>query len=306
MHGQISMIFDSGWSVFASDGSRLDTTDSSTDGLQEALDRAVAERRQLRIIGGEGRPILARETVRVPPLDGAVVALGAVTIDFSLSVTGDGLLFDSIAHSSWLHQGQVTYRGGGAAVRIHPRTAVRGAVGAFDSVVSFLRIHAADGHNPVGLHFDSSLGIIRNLAVDIREITGSLERRHVLSDGIRVSHPGAGQHFRFNEVRCGRIRGAAGAGIRVGENLRPDGAGDIASNRWTATILPPGEAAAGLLTWARQDRYELIIADEVAPFATGIYLAPDASRNLFVVARNDASAHPVLDESTTRDSRFLG
>lgn len=295
------------WEVQVPGGGYLDTSASDSDGLQEAIDFALTEGFEMKVIGGRGATINLAATLNVPVMVDSYVEIGAVMLNWPTAIDGPGIEFDTIVHSTFIFRGNTAYRGDDSVVKVRGRTTDNTVTGAIDSKLEFFRLRAVAGNGPSGIHFDMSSGMMRSVVVEVVEIEGRTVEGMVMGDGIRVSHPHVDPHNYFvdNIITAHRIKGCGGAGIRVGDNTRHTLAGRIEGNQWRATIFPHGQQAAGVTTWEKYGRYDLSLSNFEQPFDTGIYLAETAEKNLFLVSRNAATTHKVLDNSIAQDSLIV-
>ncbi len=98
------------------------TPGTHTAGIQEALERACAQHRNLFIAGDQSAgPYRTEATIHVPPRQGFRIDGGPYVLSFEGS--GDALCIDSCM-DCWYRFGLITSRGDGAVVRLAPRTPV--------------------------------------------------------------------------------------------------------------------------------------------------------------------------------------
>lgn len=300
---------DSGaWIVMTPWGVALDVSQSQSQGLQEAINYAVTNGMELQVIGGMDAVIVCNATISFPPLWDCLLELGSVHLDFQDTVTGPGLLFDTIVHSTVIHRGNITYRGNEAIIRLQPHTNFRQVPTCVDSKLEFLRIRAIAGINPMGIHIIPARDGFRALVIDVLEIEGRTygPDQPIMGDGVVISHPGGNGYCLDNVFNIARIKGCYGASIRVGETPRPALSTEIGGNVWrVGSISPACPTALGLSTWARHDRYELGISALNSPFGIGIRLEESAAKNLLLINRNDATTHKVFDNSISRDNLVI-
>lgn len=116
----------------------IDTTGTTTGGLQEALNYAALHGYNFRIDGGgiEGTAYPSYDkstidcgstTLHIPNFQLRTVEFGAITLNFSGAIgTNPGVLFDSGMMFNFRFDGQVVYAGNGHAVQVTPTNAVPG------------------------------------------------------------------------------------------------------------------------------------------------------------------------------------
>ncbi len=300
------------WTVYRPDGSILDTSESKTSGLQEAIDFAVAGGFELEVIGGGTEPngtvnhiLRCDQTIVFPPMVNTRMYFGSLLIHFSPKVIGDGFVFDTVVHCTVECNAHIYYQGNGSALRFWPRTPKNGG-GTFviDSKFIFFNIAAVtDGRDFVGVHFDASRGSISHLSVNMVEIEGAAYGPsgplRPMGDALRVTNG----FFKANNILVQRINGFGNVGLRIGQQGNNS---EISNNRFTADIDPiqvPGrDKTVGIETWGNHDFFNVSIRGK--DFGPGIILQPSAAKNKFIVLENEGTP-PVVDNSEARNSVFL-
>lgn len=301
------------WSVYKPDGSVLDTKGSKTSGLQEAINYALTNGFELKVIGGAIKSngsshhiIRCYETVVFPPMVNARIYFGSVLIHFSPSVTGDGFLFDTVVHSTVECNAYIYYQGNGSALRFWPRTPkTGGGTITIDSKFFFFSVAAVvKGKDFIGVHFDASLGKISHIRFDMVEIEGAAYGPtgpiRPMGDALRITNG----FFKGNTITIQRINGFGRTGLRIGENSKASG---ISNNRYYADIDPVQvadlEKTIGIETWGHHDWFNVTIRSE-QEFGAGVVLQPTAHKNKFVILENHGTP-PIVDNSKSADSVFL-
>lgn len=313
-NGAVVMLPDGtgGWVVLGPDGARLNTEGSRTSGLQEAMNFAASRGLAFQLVGGGNadarRPsptIRCSETLRVPPLEETRWSLGAVTVVFDPTVKGDGILFDSLLHSTFEFHGVIHYAGDGAAVHVHPRNPHRGREEIFcvDNDIYIFRILIKGGTNPAGLRATADRGPMVHTRINLLEIEGGGDATTGIwmRDGIHLSAK-SGAVATGNSFTVARLNQFSGAGLRIGDDDEPEAR--LERNRFDVHMAPSHARAAGIVTSGKHDYYLATLAAEYGPFDLGVVLRAQAEKSIFILPKNDGRAK-LADGSRTRDSLFI-
>ncbi len=302
---------DGKWEVRGPSGQRIDTENSRSEGLQEAIDLAATGGHELHVLGGgqrrgeSRRPIIrCKGTVRVPPIEETCWRFGSVVLDID-GGDGDGLHFDTILHSQVIFGGAVHYRGNGAAVHLFPKTPLprSEAIFAVDSEIYVFRILIEGGHNPAGFRMSALNGPIVHVRANFLEIEGETGRVVHMGDGVHIASPGAGRVVTGNIISVVRLNQFTGAGFRIGDEGAPH-QGVLERNRFEAHIVPNHRNAAGIVTSGKHDYHLVTIAKEIETFTSGIVLREQAGKSIFIVQKNDGQLK-LIDRSKDKDCTFI-
>ncbi len=296
-----------GVSLRGADGAPIDISRSQTGGFQEAVEASVAAKASLKLEGGPGCKMEWRATVKVPPLTNNTF-WDVEPCDISYSGRGIAIEFDTMIHANIRWRAHLFHIGdsdGLPAVDFNPRNIVDDW-GPFiiDSKIEWFRVTVLGRGMGSGVRFSAGGGSIQHASFEFVEIEGRSGNQVYMRDGVFVAHPASGFRFSGNWISVQRLQGFTGAGIRVGENLRPDRAGTIENNRFSAYIAPMHPNAAGFMSWGAYDLAQLHISNEIGPFATGIYLFEGQQSGVYMVPRNDGGQR-LVDRSRLRNSIIL-
>lgn len=291
------------WGVYREDGSLLDTGDSQTEGLQEALDYAVPRGFMLHVIGGgvsykgptDYNRIECSVPITVSHTTGNVIILDGVTLLFGTGVTGDGLVFDSADFSNFIHRGQIVYRGNGSAVRFNPVTPnTENFIGITSSTFEFGAVAVVDNvtlqpvtNKGLGLRFSPASGLIINNTFRVAEFNGGLVGCQVDSSA---------QTFQQNRIVIPSCHTQGSTGITVGHTATAN----IFKNTWNVHVNGNG-GSAGISVWGQKD---LFIGQLGYGSSMGLLRNATSSKNKFLFGSNDY-ATPMFDASTAHDDVIL-
>jgi len=208
------------FNVLLPDGTWLDTTGSTTQGLQEAVDVMAANGGwDLKVIGGDSGSGSAvtywcTTTLTFPPMQGKSIKFGAVTLNMDVSTPSHtGVRFDSCMMVDVDMRGaQIVYHGTGIALDFLPVNPVP-----LDAVITiaasrfrFATIVALEsGANVIAVRFNPNAGTIGMSFFEFFEIAGG-------GRSIRVTNPGVGFSFRDSFITCPLIHGFNSVSIELG------------------------------------------------------------------------------------------
>jgi hypothetical protein len=274
------------WVLRSPSGSVIQTPNTQTDGLQEAVDYSVANMVGLRVVGTVDDVIACEVGIVMPSVEGIAWRVDPVTIEFDSGVQL-GLDFDTMYHCDieWLATQKFSGTSG-AAVRFYPRTSLNGTTAWKHNRLIMLRAALFEGGAySHGAQFNPTQGEISTNYIDLGEIEGGHSGNvSYMGDGINVLKPQNGLSFVENEVRA-MVSHISGAGARIGD----DGStinGYLLANRWRLNMQAPvGTSAAAISTWETNGLYEMSIR---GGFNTGMQFQNGAVENVCVVLRNDA------------------
>lgn len=256
--GEVLMYRDgANWTVKLPNGSLLDISNSQCNGLPEAINYAVHNGHDLKVVGGqidhEGVDwgvILCYQTLRIPPMQGGVFYFGRITLAFQPNISGDGLVFDSCMMCDFDFRGQVVYSGqGGSAVVFRPQNLLpfdtwTGPV-IVDSRFQILTVAHIVGttQSETAVEFVAQQGSILNNEFKIVELNS--ETWH----GIRVQKPAQGRVFANNMIKVVDVHEQKGMGVINGTGNTDA----IFGNYWNMMI----RGFQGFLTFAQRDEMHL-------------------------------------------------
>jgi len=284
------------WTVYKPDGTILDTSGSSSQGLQEAVNLAflassISSNTQaglgysLYVLGcsqqNGGAAILdTSQTIQFPPMQGAHIVISQVTLGANGVPDGDPLIqLDSALMCRFEMPGTQTAINTGPAIKIKPTNPVPqptpGGVGYGDSSIVGSTIGG-------GLEFDfSGGGGIYNTLIDFDELnTGNR------SYGILVNTLPAGTNFGFNTIRIRHLHAFGSVGVQVGLANPAEGQ-QFGGNRWEINGMDPDSSGGtyGFVTYASNDSGFIGISGGIS---TPFQFAAAATGNTFLVPYTEA------------------
>lgn len=320
--GQVTMIRTgpSTWKVVNDLGVAIDTTGTTTSGLQEAINYAYANGLNIHAIGGmtTGVPELdygimyCSTQVVWPPLRGCTIDLQGVIIAFTAAVTGDGMVFDSMQEVDFRLVGEITYQGNGDAVVFAPHTAlpVDTTIGIGASRIYICAIACPGGSPDSCVHFDTTNGSIISGHYEFEELNGAaaVGSPPKADYGIKVSVPSASYAFNFNTIRANAIHEVIVAGVQAG--LSTTHADNITSNSYLiGQIQTNGTNADGFNTFGDSDADVSIglIQAIGGNLKHGVYLQSSAENNTVSVGSIlGATTASVIDLGTKNALAYNG
>lgn len=241
--------------VLLPDGTYLNTSASTTSGLQEALNWAQSHGYDVHVYGGldplDVGPItyFCATPLYVPAWQGGKVTIDSITLGWSYSSIGSqpGLVFDSVEMFRWDQRGQIAYDGTGPAVLFQPRNPLPGdkSIQMNDSELS---LGTVGGNGQFVIKADlkqpNSVGML-NMKIRAVEGLGGVSKvsGNVNQYGVYVTNPNAGGRFSNNEIDIRHLHGngLSICSLQVGEStdwgggliqnnvVRVDMSGDVAN-----------------------------------------------------------------------------
>ena len=299
-------------------GKVVKVPESKTSGLQEAIDRAVAEGLDLFVAGGDYQRRVYRCSVPVvfPPMQGKWIELGAATIDFNgfADPLQPGMVFDSCMNVYFECHAQLVYHMNGAVLRFEPQhnLPVDDFVGP-TIVASRFRFAAISHVNTPVTFVGNQGGIAKD---DARACCVVFAPRHGINRcefvftellggnfGIRVETPAEGGNFAFNQI----------AGLFVHEQFHTsvaEGTLDgcprnrsIRGNRWDVHCAPsPGARA--IDTHGNHGRWLIRAVAERGPLAGGLITHPTTTHNTFILQDLDGPISGPFAKSRPGTNRY--
>lgn len=286
---------DSGnWRLHRPDGTLIDTSSSTTGGLQEAINYAAGKNYNIDFFGGwdgvSSPELNCTSQITIPTGALRRIHLHNVNLWFrGLGAGVDGVVFDSGDLFNWMHTGQLVYAGGtGAAIRFNPtHNNGENFVGLTSSNFWFpvVVLVQADGTTlstaSKGLRFSMPYtggypvgsGLIVNCEFHIQEVNGG-------AGAIDIDDPGSsgGNHneFKKNFISSASIHSQSTFGIRLGQSST--GGPYVHGNTIRANI---GTSGVGLDIWGQAN-----IIDAALEGTTGFRLNASAKRNELRVPEN--------------------
>lgn len=292
--GKTIMAFISGaWAVYKPDGTTLNTTGTTTQGLQEAINYATANNAELEVVGAAASNatsqlvIQCNSTLTFPPIEVGKIRINGVTLNFGIT-SGPMITFDSMMVADIDFSGSQLVCANSAVdgILFKPSNNLPCDVQTTmtSGIVKTPPIWIGNNTTGYGIKFDGSLGAITNVDLDIGEIVGG-------AYGI-VTVPST-HGFINNEIRARYVHQHTTAGILDAS------AADAAAcygNIWRVRIAPK-TGAVGIDTYASDNLWEASIVNNEGQPTVGIKFETGANGNRYRIARNNATT-PVSDNGT--------
>jgi hypothetical protein len=244
--------------VYGPDGKLIDTTNSTTSGLQEAFNYAAAHNLDVLVFGRGVRNVdpfsqyglfSLNAPLTVGPLDHRTYELYGGTLNYDLS-TGNALTLGDMVDSRFEYTGQVVAvltNGDGALIK--PLSA-----GVINSDIRIQHIVGQKVQYATNAVIDPSVASIENSQFYLHEMNASYF-------GITVVIPSASTLFENNYILSLHIHAAAGIGLQLGQS--GTNASNIESNRATIRFnsdgVNGGASIAGLQVWGASNYVDLIV-----------------------------------------------
>lgn len=288
--------------VFSEDGTEVDISASTTDGLQEAITEASDNGWDLHVSGGGYNasglldPPLITCIVQVEIPQGYLrrIVMDGVNIKFTNNLgTDTGLRVNSSMMCSLEINGRIEYEGRGYAVQFSPTTSLNKNAQTImtDSYFSIDTIAYTSGGQEsyascVGI--GSSAGSTANCVFRFGELDGAGDDASPNAKyGILIATPPSGKTISNNLFYVTRIYDVFTVGVQVGRsttaNTRVYGNHFLIGN-----IDPKGATANAIGTYASNNYYNFASNSSVSgTYDYGIYLESSASNNIFIARHID-------------------
>jgi hypothetical protein len=305
------------WHVYDEAGIEMSQLGSVCEGLDTAINYAVAHSRQLRVMGGGSSTfeptVNCTATLSIPPIEKAHIELGAITLNFPPSIAyHPGIVFDSCLNSYVRMDGQITYFGKATPLMISPRNLLpidkeAGVVVANCEV----RINTAfgSGAQESVVDFDTSNGAVIGNLFDFDEI-----HAHAIYDdlnkcvggyhGFRVLESATHHGFIGNRVAVRDLHGTCNLSAYIGATVDHAATTTIHDNIFDLVIHPWNQGY-GVGTYGSNDEYHVSVLDDEAKggIKTGIILYSSASFNRFY--ERSIQGNPALDDQSLAKNNHL-
>jgi len=296
------------WQVLKPDGTEVGISASTSDGLQEAIDYAVNNGHELRVLGGNQSgsgnddnviKITNASGVLFPPMSFSRIDIGAANINCTGTVTGDCLTLNTMHHSTVRHDARISCEGCGSVIRLNPQTTLAGfGINAVDSRLTFLQVVCGPVATSCTGFRATTTNVTRGMEISINEIEGSLDgsSNPTMVDGFRVDHPNSISQFYGNTIHVNWMHEYTGHGFLIGEVSQPAGSGPIRNNRYSG-LISPAAAAVGVSTWGQNERWDIGVDDEHGTPSNSIIFRSGSVKN-YVIMTDDTSTGGVTDSGT--------
>lgn len=308
------------WTVTLNDGTTLNTSSSTTQGLQEAITYAQANGFPLWVLGGsiqggaDRTAIVCTTPISIPTGWKMAYHFWAVDLEYTGPAGSDFISIDSSDITEIdFHETQIIYPGTAAAIHFNPVhdngetfagfTTSKFTFGTVVCVVSNANFapDATKGTGvrisapALGLGLANGNGVFVNNQIYVNEI-------NACSIGLQVDNPGGGTSVMdYNQISSPAIHGQGNTSVLVGtssiNNL-------IFGNQWKLNIPAANPSNAALSVWgggtaAGGDIYEVQIN---AP--TGILLNSSAAGNLFISSFSNSTTR-YTNNATNQTNKIL-
>ncbi|HKD28314.1 MAG TPA: hypothetical protein VKC66_20725 [Xanthobacteraceae bacterium] len=278
------------WAVFDPWGNAINTSGTTTQGLQEAIDVATANKWPL-LVYGTGT-IIASAPITIPTTFlGHIVISNEVNVSFSALGSAALIVIDSQENSHIRLLCEVVQHAGdtGPVIDIAPATADQiGNTVIAASLLEFMTIAPASGG--IGIRIDPTNGSIIGNEIYIRDINGG-------ATGIQILNPGnAFRVVEHNKFFIGYIHGQTSRVVQVGNSSSNQA--NIRANAWYASRVDPNGT---LIAWEHWGRFDTIvglaITNETTTAANGLAFQSGANSNT-VVGGSILATTPVVDNGS--------
>lgn len=290
------------WVVQKPDGSFLDTTGTTTMGLQEAITYAIGNGYDLIVEGGavkgtapsgvDGSIIHCTTAISFPPIQKGYVSIRGTTINFDGSPAGSpyAINFDSMMMARIEFPGSqiVAYASAYAgAVNINPVTAlpIDNVAVVTDSVIDLCTTVAYPGKTCIQLY--AGVNGISSNDIRIMEPNGGAVGVQVIAGA------GAGASFYDNRVKIIDAHLQTSTCVAVGNGTT--GASNIFANEWSIGC-DPATGATGVSVYGTYDFYRITVRNEEGSPTNGIVLQSSSLKNIIDVTLLEAT-NPLTDNS---------
>lgn len=281
------------WTVHKPDGTVMDISSSTTDGLQEALTYAATNRVSLYAFGGGGAVISCTSAIAVPALQNARIWLDVGTINFDATVTGAGFSFDSCMQVDFYLSGQIVYAGDTSCVYFYPQngTPVDNLTSIIDSRFYMTSAVVIGGAGTAAcVAFNTANGPIQRCTFEWQEINGANGTTVYAAQGIIVTN---GQGFTANTVKCQHLHLVSGQGFRLGTSTGT-GADGMSLNDIYINVSPKGASSIGIQLYGPSNRVFGSVQDGEGTVDQGLKFETTATNNIVILTAL-AGATPIVD-----------
>ena len=281
------------WVWYAPDGSVISQTGSTTCGLQEAINYAFTNHRDLVAYAGpEGSYINCTTQLHVRSFELQHIFLGSITLNFA-PMAAPGIWFDSGMMLDWQHEGQVVYMGGAHAVYVNPTNAVQpdNVTQMVDSKIRIKTI-AYVGTDGTARDGDESClylaGNCNRVFFDIGEINGANFSSVYASRGITIANNSA-WNCRFDVQSIHHCPVAMQEGTSSGQNV--GNVFNFGSTESTSTTLD------NISIFGNSQEIHVTASGSLATAAQGVHFQSTSGKNM-LFARLIAATLKVNDQGT--------
>lgn len=263
MKGCVTSYYDPSLSariLIGPDGLPISTTGSTTQGLQEGINYAIANHWPFRAIAHE--VITCSSGISIPPCANADIDLGATEIHFQASVNAPAIHLNSFNGGRFSHKGRMMHFGSpNLVVYIAPINAdpIHGQKIIQNADIQFGEIRACAAGTQKIVQLDLSQGeIINNQHLDFLKLDGWNGQQNCAQWGLLVNNPANGLGFNENHIRIGQLMGFYEAGVQIG--LGDSNAVFLSDNYWDVNINSvSGSITSGFTTFGGWDYIQMCV-----------------------------------------------
>jgi hypothetical protein len=298
------------WAVYDENRNLIDTSSSTTDGFQEAINYACNNAFDLHVYGGGIKPggtptdiavIQCDTAITFPPMQNKTIRIGACTVNFANTVTANGVAFDSCMMVDLDWNGQIVYQGANSAVLFKPTNPVPYdlVTVVVDSKFKFNHIALIGGTNPACMTLDGTNAAILDCGFEGFEFNGT---GVVGTKGVVLTNPNHG--IISNKFKIQRVHLCKDAAYRLGTSTA--NGTQIYANMIESSIYgATGGANVGIDVYGRNNYFTGPILVNEGNVNTGIIWQSTAANNDFYLTMNDGVT-PITDNSTDKTNFVNG
>jgi hypothetical protein len=307
------------WICLAPNGAAISTVGSTTQGLQESLNHALANGFPFRAYGtglgtsGSGGAVINCSTpVILPPIQIGDIRFYDITINFGAAIGGaSAFVFDSAEILYFELNGQIVSQGSGAGVEVNPvNSVVLDGFVAFTQNVMYIKAIAMNGNasTAIAMKFSPRTGPISQNIITLGEFAGGGQTVNA-GCGVQVTSPVGGNVFEQNLLKIGAVHGfgvdTTHGAIQVGTSASNQA--NIRGNQWEVGCIRPVNSAHGFSTWGAFDRFTGSVTNQEGAVTDAIHLNAGASNNTLNAVHTTGMSDAVFnDQSGNTTNAFYG
>lgn len=309
------------WYVFAPDGTQVSTVGTTTSGLQEAINYALANGYGLDVIGGATSKdpggidhgfIWCSTGVVFPPMRTTFIHMEGVHLIFPEAVgSSPGVTFNSCMEVTVdMRACEIVYYGTSSALRfapvavtpVDPQVAIGDSEFAIGSVVTVA--NTAGTNTPYVVHMDCTQGPIQGAKFSFAELNGNgaVGQPACGIFGVIVQAAATGSGFLGNVIEARHIHQVTTAGVQVG--LSQTNQSTMYGNIWKIPLIQTaGANATGFNSYGSGDVVDIGDIDSAySGYLAGVLLEPGSMSNIVRAGRiAGATVQAVTDSGNNND-----
>ncbi len=284
--GVVTLVHDATgvWTLYDPSGVAIDTTGSTTEGLQEAITYACTNGYNLLVWGGSGAAgatITCTTPIVFPAMQNKIILIHGCTLDFPSSISANTCVrFDSLMMMVVDFSGtQIVNAGTGRALVFKPEN-VLPVDGHITITVSKVHIQTiVNIHSPSSdvaavplIDFQTSVAGINDTEFDFDEVNAS-------GIGIQVSDPAVGQSFTGVKLKAVYVHSQTGTNpcVKIGETSASNTR--IAKNDFDLFVAVGVAAKRGIENWGSQNNFEVVVDPSVGSTGYAFYFNSGGNYN---------------------------